>query len=166
MFVLSSISSMVHCTLYTVFYCTSQLFFVCSYDTVKSFIWQRPIPPILANCWSITFYDLKSWVHRSNDWNFCVKIYTGSMSILRIKIVFWDKQYGFFTAVFKMWILTGRYFHNDVSEAQILPWLYWEVYWVCSLTYLKIGNIYVDICAFSKIIYWKYLYLLFVASYF
>ena len=66
-------------------------------------------------------------IHRSNLWKYCVKIYTASMSIWRMKIVFLAKQYGCSTASFKIRILKGLYLHNEkVLEAYILLDLYWE----------------------------------------
>ena len=42
--------------------------------------------PILANIVSTTFHDLKI----IGNSNFCVKLHTGSMSILRLKTVLWQ----------------------------------------------------------------------------
>ena len=57
------------------------------------------------------------------------KIYTGSMSFLRMKVVFLAKQYGCSTASFKSRICTKRLISNvstERAEIQILSGLYWE----------------------------------------
>ena len=61
-----------------------------------------------------------------------------------MKTVFLAKQYGRYTASFKIRILKGLYLRNEkVLEAQILSYLYWEYIFGIYICFIDTVNLHI-----------------------
>ena len=104
----------------------------------------RHILFFVRHVWLSNFILILSYQNSANSqyglilhfiYKYYVKIYTGSMSILRINIVFFGPNMAASQLPWIFWILKGWYLQNEkVLEAQILTGLYW--YYIFS-----IGNV-------------------------